>query len=397
MMHNLESRFADFIRKHINVIIIVVISLLGFYLRYSMLPYKSIDYKVWLQPWFYQLSQNGHLAALGQNIGNYTPPYLTILALLTYIPVNPIYSIKFVSILFDFILAATAACIVRQISFGSSKKINFPSIVTYSTILLLPTVCLNSAYWSQCDSIYVSFILLFVLFMVKKRYIIAFLFFGLAFAFKLQTVFALPAILIYYFLDRKFSIKYFLMIPATMFAAILPAVVNGRPIVEVLKIYPGQISSTLDLYVYPNISYLLKNADAKIFTPVFLSLTIAVLFFGFAFMLYKNFQPKSKDIITIFLWCAYACVLFLPGMHERYGYLFEILSVVYVVLNKKHWYLAVGANFIGFLAYFPFLFKTTQINFIFLSIVNICMFIFFSYQCVQALSHQTNKEAQEAS
>lgn len=63
--------------------------------------------------------------------------------------------------------------------------------------------------------------------MLREKYRLAFVFLGIAFAFKLQAIFILPAYVIYYFCSRKFPITRFLYIPLCYLIGGLPALGSG--------------------------------------------------------------------------------------------------------------------------------------------------------------------------
>ena len=86
------------IDKRKNLIFFLIVTIIAIFIRKQFMYYQSPDFYGCVQEWFNELKENGGLSALSRNIGNYNPPYLTILALLTYIDVEPIVSIKIVSI-----------------------------------------------------------------------------------------------------------------------------------------------------------------------------------------------------------------------------------------------------------------------------------------------------------
>lgn len=181
--------------------------------------------------WFNQIKENGGIFALKENIGDYNISYLFILALLTYIPVNSLISIKFFSIIFDFALAILATNLVKKY-----RKIEkFKEIICYAIFLFLPTVWLNSAVWAQCDAVYTSFILLSFIFLFNKKYKLSFLFLGIAFAFKLQTIFVLPIFIIVWIMRREFPLYYFLIVPIICVISCLPAVMVRKRFRRLLK------------------------------------------------------------------------------------------------------------------------------------------------------------------
>ena len=151
--------------KLINIIILSAVTIISMLIRIRGLNVLSIDMKGPLLRWFYLIKNNGGLKALALNIGDYNMPYLTIMAILTYIPVYPVFSLKMLSIIFDYLLAFFMVKLLEVILKEKyNKKIG---IFLYSIIVLLPTVFLNSAYWGQCDSIYVTFIVISLIDCIK--------------------------------------------------------------------------------------------------------------------------------------------------------------------------------------------------------------------------------------
>lgn len=171
----MTEKIWNFIESKKFIIFFVFITVIAMYARISMIEFVSGDYYYCLEPWFNQLKNNGGLSALKLDIGNYNLPYLTILALLTYLPVQPIVSIKMVSIVCDFICALAAMKIV-YIIFKENKNKDFFALIIYGVILFLPTVLLNSACWGQADSIYVAFIMLSIVALLEEKYLKSFIF-----------------------------------------------------------------------------------------------------------------------------------------------------------------------------------------------------------------------------
>lgn len=171
----MTEKIWDFIEKKKFIIFFIIITVIAMYARISMIEFVSGDFYACIEPWFNELKANGGLAALKLDIGNYNLPYITILALLTYLPVHPIVSVKMVSIVCDFICALAAMKIV-YIVFKENKNKDFLALIVYGVILFLPTVLLNSACWGQADSIYVAFIMLSIVALLEEKYLKSFIF-----------------------------------------------------------------------------------------------------------------------------------------------------------------------------------------------------------------------------
>ena len=183
----LERKFIEVCKEH-YLTLFVVTSLLALLVRICLLRFQSYDYLHFLSRWFEYLKENGGFKGLGSYIGDYNAPYMTIMAALTYIPVNSLYTIKAVSVFFDFVLALSASYLVA-VHVDKDKKVY--ALISYALVLFMPQVIANSAAWGQCDSIYVALIIWALFFLYTDKSIFCFILLGISFAFKLQTVFIL--------------------------------------------------------------------------------------------------------------------------------------------------------------------------------------------------------------
>ena len=116
------------------------------------------------------------------------------------------------------------------------------SVLAYGVLLVLPNVFINSSVWAQCDFSYTAFIMLSVYFLVKDKFRWAVIAFGIAFCFKLQAVFFLPVLLVYYVVKKKFSILEFLWWPGMWLLTSLPALLMGRSFDSIVRIYKDQVT-----------------------------------------------------------------------------------------------------------------------------------------------------------
>lgn len=283
----------------------------------------------------------GGLPALKSQIGDYGIPYQTIIALLSLMRFNPILMYKAVSILFDFILAALTALVVYRFS----RKTSYiaPYVAAYGLVLLSPLTVWNSSVWGQCDSMYVAFCVAAILLYEHKHPYGAFIAFGFAFAFKLQAVFLMPY-LGYKILseDKWHRLFGLLLIPFPLFLLSIPAIAFGRPISGILGGYLHQLSEYKVMYANApsfwafgaNLSFSKQegywqsaNKYAVLLTFVVLLL---ILIMGLCFNKRRHVDHAPLMIAYIF---AHTCVFFLPSMHERYGFLAEILIIALTVLD----------------------------------------------------------------
>ncbi len=388
-MTNCEKEIIAYFKKHYIIIFAIVITILAFLIRFYFLKHVSYDFSDFIERWYQYIKSHGHIKALSTYYGDYNASYLTIMAILSYLPFNPLYTIKGVSIIFDFILALSCGYLVYGLTKGKNKKI--AGLATYSIILFLPQVIENSAMWAQCDSIYSSFVILSLIFLLKEKYPLSFILLGCAFAFKLQTIFILPLYLILYVSKSKFSILNFLLIPITNIVLCLPAIIfGGMKLSRCFLVFGIQIfeySNNLVLN-YPNIYQLIIN-NVESFRPAGILFTITLCFALLIYVIHKKVKWNNEKILTLGLLIITLLTYFLPGMHERYMYVGEILSVVYFLLYKKNLPLVIAINLNAFITYSLFL---NNVNITVLQIQSIIygiIILYFAKYTIKFLADET--------
>lgn len=357
----MKSTKADFyIKKYIShdkyLLFAIIISILAVFIRLKFLNIVSGDYKYFLEGWFNTLKDNGGIFAIKDHIGNYTAPYMFILAILTYIPVKSLYTIKIVSIIFDFIGAFVASRIVYKICKNENYR-KLLSFCTYATVLFSPTVILNSAAWGQCDIIYTTFVLISLLFLFDKKYTRAFIFLGIAFSFKLQTVFILPLYIILYLKNEDMSIVDFFMIPIAVLVINIPAILLGRPVSSLVSQYMTQVGQYKDLTMNLTNIYTFIPNNYKVFSTVGILFTIFIFAILTMFIITYRFKVNNKIILQLAILSILICNYFLPSMHERYIYMAGILAIIYFFIDRTKWYITLGIISTSCFCYINYLFN----------------------------------------
>ena len=374
----LEAKIWDFINKYKFLIFFIIITLLALAARIMTLEFKSRDYTIFLEPWFNTLKENGGFKALKMDIGNYNAPYMTIMAILTYLPIKPLYSIKAVSIIFDYVCALAVMKIVFTV-LKQNKNKSFIGLLFYGITLFLPTVLINSACWGQADSIYAAFILLSILCLLKEKYFKAFVLLGVSFAFKLQFMFILPLYILIYISKRKFPIYYFGIIPLANMILCIPSIICGKSIISCIKVYLEQTThnnTNLSLN-FPNIYNLIFKTTGNNYSIAsdysMVRLGVIVTIFIFAIMafivLYKKIEFDKQKIIEFGFWSVLVATFVLPHMHDRYLFVGDILSLLYFLFNKEKIYVPIGISLISMYGYSAFLFGQKTIPIQYMSLV----------------------------
>lgn len=330
----------DFLQRNLNVFFVVGISLLTLVIRNEFRGWQSGDFIQHLLPWAEYLETHGGFAGIASGPPNcdYPVTYQYILAFLTYLPASYLAKIKVVSVFFDFVSAAFVMLIVRKIG-GYSKK-SFVPWLAYAVALLIPTPILNSAAWAQSDSIYTAFLVMTLYFLIREKYPLAFIAFSLAFSFKLQAVFFFPVLLLLYLKGRNFSLLHFLTIPAVIAALSLPAIVIGKPLVEIFGVYIGQVQSypktTLN---FPNMYFFLPDLHWQFALPGILLTLALILTLYFVLLKSDRVVLAGGTLLEVSLLTVMICAYSLPSMHQRYLFAGDILAVIYLFTRRERAYI----------------------------------------------------------
>lgn len=372
-----EKKLLNFCEEHLDILIVGAITFLGMLIRFGLRNLSNVDVEVCLLPWYKEIRDGGGFRALGQQVGNYNMLYQTLIAILTYLPIEPLYAYKILSIIFDYCLAAAVGKLVYRYSGGNRK---WKGIFAYAAVVLSPLVILNSSAWAQCDSIYVCFVLAALAMLCREKYVPAFLLLGVAFSFKLQAVFILPFFLFVYFWRKRFSILYFLMIPVVMCVLNLAGVIMGRSFLDIFRIYFDQTSEyKVMVENYPSVwLFLTENYSADLYwylRKTAIVLTIAVLLLLMAVFILIGTEWSPRNLVYIAFLLSYTCVLFLPVMHERYGYLYEVLAIVILIWKKETAVLFVPMYCLSLMTYAYFLFCTETPATVGMTLVNLTVYL----------------------
>ncbi len=321
-------------------------------IRLFFFPVETSDFTDFLLPWTERLRALGGFRGLGREIGNYNVPYMVLLAFFSCLRTPALYLIKLSSLLFELLQAAVLARLVRRLGGGKARE-----GLCFVLALALPTVFLNSAVWGQCDSVYVSLALLgFYLCLAEKPgWGMAAL--GLSFAFKLQAVFLLPAVLLLLFAGkvRWFHLPIF---PGAYALAVSPAVLAGRSVGDVLLFYlrTAETAGSALNYNSPSLFSLYRfywmdeagkalSARLGILGAFGLCLLVFVLFF------LRRKEITERSLLFAALLLTLGLPLLLPHMHERYFYFCDVLTLCCACLVPRSSPAAVLAQFASLLGY----------------------------------------------
>ena len=200
--------------------------------RVAMLDFETADYVSFLSGWV-QMFREGGFAALAQNVGDYNLLYQYVLLLVSKSSLYDLYLIKLFSVAADYALAVVMMRAARHVA---GERAAMPVLLLVSA---LPTVLLDGACWGQCDAVYVSLIVLSLLLLETGRPTRSAMALAVAFAFKLQTIFVFPVVLLG-LIHGKYRPRHALAFFGAYLVTMLPALIAGRSFFDALSVYASQ-------------------------------------------------------------------------------------------------------------------------------------------------------------
>ncbi len=348
----------------LTIILLAVLIAASLLLRFSLAEFKSGDFNIFLHGWYSHIKNDGHWTTLAKQFSQYNPPYLYLLTLFSYLPYKDLYVIKLVSTVFDYVAAFWVYQLVKQ-RYNSM----FLAWLGFLAVTFTPTVVLNSSLWAQCDSIYSSFLLGSLFFMMQltktpannhrlvlKYSLLSIVFFTLAFSFKLQAIFFILPLL---FLLAKGKIPWYLwlVMPVLYLLVLLPNNLLGAPWIDLLSIYTKQVDLHPNLTSGAPTAYaFLPGAPIKIAgrAGVIFASAIIVFFAWLLSVIRVNFTREA--VMRIALLSVLLVPYFLPRMHERYFYAADLISIVFAFYFPRRWFIPLGIIGISLFSYRAFLF-----------------------------------------
>ena len=320
--------------------------ILGVLVKLALFPVRTGDFVGFLQPWLNFIETHGYFSSLKYGFYDYTPSYIYILIIIAKTGLNPLFLVKIVSIVFEYV-AAFYIGKLATLKVKSSKIV----LISLAVIPLIPTVILNSSYLSQCDSIYSAFVLASVYYLLKKKQLLSVILLGFALAFKMQSIMLLP---FFFVMLLKGNIRwyYFLVVPVIFIISLIPAWFFGRPFSELINVYVSQTNHYQFLTMnFPNL-YIWINND--FYEPVKVGGVIFTFFFTLisgVWLSSKRFIFDDERWLQLAFLSAILVPFLLPGMHERYMYLGDLLGVLYFMVFRKNIHFTLGILLVSLYSY----------------------------------------------
>lgn len=321
-------------------------------IRFGIYDLENMDTIVF-ERWYEFLLKRGWHGLANVDFSNYPPAYLYLLWISTFFTrwFDPLTLIKILPTCFD-LLSTFFIFLILRLRYKGDEPILFACMFT-----ALPTVMMNSTGWGQIDSLYVSFLLGCVYFLLVERPFWGLVFFGMAISFKAQAIFLLPLLGIL-LLKRRIPWQHFFIIPFIYLLLGLPAALIGRSWESIIGLYVGQAGQFEVLAMNgPNLYFFIPDIY---YQPV---LRIGLLIFFMVMLAWAYVSLRSRVVLTQYgilftaLVSLAAVPFLLPKMHDRYFYPADVFSFVVAVFNPELWFLPVLYQLISGLAYTGFLFQ----------------------------------------
>ncbi|HEY8390479.1 MAG TPA: hypothetical protein VIL26_05965, partial [Clostridia bacterium] len=327
--------------KKAEIIILALLLLMSLITRILFADFITNDYLEFLSVWCKEYKAGSIGDAMRSNISNYMPAYNYFLILFSRTPLNDLYEIKLLSIIFEIL---TAFLIIKVASYVLKKPC---SPIYFGAILLCGVFLTDSAVWAQCDSIYTFFGLLGFYYALKKKSIRSFICFGLSISFKMQALLLYPVVLVLLLNKEPKYLKWkdILVVPVVFVLVNIVPFFFGRSLWDIYSIYLKQSST------YPELS---KNcANFAVFFSLFkkgqigyyialillILLTLSYLVFIYYFVIKKlkaNATLSINDFILIAFCFCFGVVFLMPKMLDRFLYFAIVFSIIYAIINKNN-------------------------------------------------------------
>jgi Gpi18-like mannosyltransferase len=355
----LWSNFMALVDRTVTAENIIFVLLVGLTLAFRnvFVPFLSGDVTNFLSPWMNHIIENGGFAAFKDKFYDYSPAYVYILGVGAIFNINQIIWIKGISIFFDFVAAGTIAKIVHLKNPGLWKY-------AFLTTLMFPSVLFNSSMWGQCDVIYSTFCLISLFFILTQKYIRSFFLFAIAISFKFQAVFFAP-VFWFLFLFKNIKAKALALLGGVIALvysiSITPAYLAGRPLLDnpgqgdgLLTIYlnQGKVYGGLVMGSIPNLYQWIDNSKYDYFYPAGVILTLFIVgILSLALVKQKKVILSNDNVVRLAFLTTLMLPYFLPKMHERYMFLAELISLVYVFWFPKRFWVGIVMGLISYSIY----------------------------------------------
>lgn len=320
-------------------------------LRCLFAPIVSPDVRGFILPWYEILREQG-AAALGTNFSDYSPCYLYLLYLGTWLHpwLAPVWTIKLLAAITDF---ANAIIMFRLL------RLKYPRGDIpwrgYFAVLLVPTLLFNGAWWGQCDGIYAGLLLASTYACLRGKPLAAMVLIGLSLSFKQQAVFLGPFILLA--LSQGLLRWRHVWVPAAVYlVSVLPCAAMGRPFIKLMTIYLDQAKYYASMCMNAANPYFFLGERTDTYLLVSALLIAGLGASAFVWLSWRRQMQLTPEHTLLAATISAALMPFLlPRMHERYFFAADLFALALAYQQPAFWPVAACFQVTSLLSYGPFL------------------------------------------
>jgi Gpi18-like mannosyltransferase len=184
--------------------------------------------------------------------------------------------------------------------------------------------------------------------------------FGLALSVKAQAVFLAPFLLLMAW-KKRIPWLAFGLIPPGYLAAMLPAMLAGRSLWDVLTVYLNQAEELQILsHNAPNWYIFIPQSTYSVSMPIGILLAALLMVIWIYLYSRRSFHLKYEIIVFIALVSVAVMPFLLPKMHDRYFYPADVFSILLTFAIPELWFVSLGFQAVSGLAYSIFLFEAPR-------------------------------------
>lgn len=366
----------------------IALFIFAIFVRYHIYSLSNEDVVI-LKEWYRHFYRNGKASLANGNFSNYTPLYLYLLWITRLFSnwFDSLVAIKIIPTAFDF-LSAYAIFLIARVKFKDDKPYLFSAL-----FFTLPTIMFNSTGWGQIESLYTSFLLLCVYFLLREKPMYAMIMFGVAFSLKSQSIFFLPFLGIL-FLKGKIRWFHFLFIPAVYVILALPTAWIGRSWASIFSIYFGQVGQFRSLSMSaPNLYIFVSDSFYEIGVWVGMGIFIVAM----AIWGWVNWRVKvactHRQIMLMALASLSLVPFVLPKMHDRYFYPADVFSFATIIFVPEMWFVPILYQLISGLSYSIFILDASTRYVMAAALINTGVVIYILYKQFSSLKEQHGEDS----
>ncbi len=196
----------------------------------------------------------------------------------------------------------------------------------------------------------------------------------------------MPFLLVMLF-KRKIRLGTLIVIPLVYLIAILPAVIMGRGVFDLITVYFSQAGQYSMIAMFlPNLYTWLPEETPAYLSKAAVILAGALVLISLFYFNRKKFAITKEVLISLALFFALFLPFILPHMHERYYYVADLLSVIFSFYFPKKCYIAVVTELASAYAVCHNLFNTDFFSVQLLGVIMLVILILLVRHVVQLVN-----------